>query len=249
MATAIVTLVPPIVIVPGSGVDAVGDQGAEGDQLAVREVRQARRAEDHRQAERGHRQQQREHQAADRELQGLGRPCRSSAALALPIGKVTKTSESRLRVTFSDTCLGLRSAAPFGRRRLVDLDRVASCRGCRSTCPGSGDVEDAGRVAGAVADDLALVVLDGDLHVRDRRRRLLAGVGQAALDVDGVVVARRGLHAGCGGGVRHRGGRRRAAACQHERRDRETRPASAAMLLGRACMGLLSPVIAGLSQV
>ena len=54
-------------------VDAVGDQRAERDQLTVREVRQARRAEDHRQAERGHRQQQREHQAADGELQGLDR--------------------------------------------------------------------------------------------------------------------------------------------------------------------------------
>ena len=194
----------------GQRVDAVGDQRAEGDQLAVREVGQARRAEDHRQPERGHRQQQREHDAADGELQGLDpEPGAGRGVVADREGDEDVGVE--VEGPLQRDLLRVAQRGALGQRALVDLDRERLAE-VVDRLAGQRDVEDAGLVAGAVADDLAGLVLDVDLDAGDRLGRLLALVEQAALDVDGVVVAGFGLHAGLrSAAVRTAGGGGRSA--------------------------------------
>ena len=104
--------------------------------------------------------------------------------------------------------LGVAERRTLGEGLPVDLDgeRLAEVvdGGARQR-----DVEDAGRVAGAGADLLSRVVLDRDRDVGDRLGGPLSLVDQATLDVDRVVVPRRrSRRSGSADGRR----RRRAAA-------------------------------------
>ena len=126
------------------------------------------------------------------------------AALSSPIGKVTKMSASVVILVVSDVFFSSTSEVPSGRVS-VSILIVKLLPRLSDRRPGKGHVEDALRVAGALADDLAGLVLDGDRHIGHGRRRLVAVVGEAADHVDGVAVARRRLLAGLGGG--RRGGR------------------------------------------
>ncbi len=183
-------------------VDPVGDQRPEGDQLTVREVGEARRTEDHGEAESGHRQQQREDEPSDRELEALGELARLGCrGVADREGDVDVGGQ--LRGDLQRHLLGVAESRTLRQGLLVEVDRVGVAEHVDRLA--EGDVEDAAGVAGALADRLALVVLDGELHVRDGLRRLLAKVGQTPLDVDGVVVAWGRLLAGGLTGVRHRG--------------------------------------------
>ena len=150
-----------------------------------------------------HGQQQREHDAADGELQGLGRPCRCRRRLLSPIGKddedvgVERDLEGRARSSSGRPARCPRAACP------VDLDRVGLARGCRWRCPGAGCRRCRSRRWCPCRPTLPRVVLDGDRDVGDRCRRLLAVVGQAALDVDGCRrragrASRRSLEAAVG---------------------------------------------------
>jgi hypothetical protein len=196
-------------------VDPVGDQRPEGDQLTVREVGEARRTEDHREAERRHREEQREDQAAHSELQRLdGLAGLGGGRVADREGDVDVGGQ--LRRDLERHLLRVAQGRALRQRGLVELDRVGVAEHVDRLA--EGDVEDATGVAGALTDLLALVVDDGEPHVRHGLGRLLAQVGQTPLDVDGVVVARRGLLAGGLADVRHRGGVRRGAAGQHQDR-------------------------------
>ena len=82
----------------GQLIDEEGGQRTEGDQLAVGEVGEAGRAEDHRQAERGHRQQHGEHEPAHDELECLDALAGLAGGPASPTGKITVWSLSMLIV-------------------------------------------------------------------------------------------------------------------------------------------------------
>ena len=109
-------------------VEEPGHDRAEGDQLAVGEVHEARGAEDQRQADRAHRDDQAEVHALDRAPAGTGRTCPWSAA-APPRSKSSVrawsglTSNSRVRRGFVE------------RRRPRAACR---CRGWRRSRPAPG---------------------------------------------------------------------------------------------------------------
>ena len=168
IATATVTLVPAMVMLARQRVHEVGRERAEGDQLTVREVGQARRPEDHRQAERRHRQQQREHQAADGELQCLDPgPGLGGAGVADREGHEDVGAE--LRGDLERDLLRVAQRGALRQRRLVDLDRegVAEVVDRRARAAAMSKTPVASLVP--LPTTLPAGVLDGDLHVRHRR--------------------------------------------------------------------------------
>nr|WP_255407903.1 hypothetical protein [Pseudonocardia sp. Ae717_Ps2] len=194
---SIATIVAGDQLDAAADVDEPGDDGADGDHLAVCEVREAGGAEDQRQADRGDADDQAEPDAVDEQPQEGREPAGGGA---LDLGAEAEHHGVQRSGGHLAGGLALQDLGAGRQRGLVEPEQVGT---------GAGDGQGPAAVRlGAGLTGWRTVALGGDAHVR---QRLAVLVPQRAADVDAVRLLERGDGAGggrCGVGGSGRGGGR-----------------------------------------